>query len=146
MKTTTEEPNLEDNKPIINEDTTSQTGKEETGKEDVAFSTDHVEEEQRCTHEDKSSDEVTSDISKPPGFENFVKENKDCYHSSNTSRAGKCSTSFAKYSRKELKGFSFIDEMNRMIEVGGALGYNVKGCKKSLRNLINGIGVSIVDQ
>ncbi|PWA86978.1 RNA-directed DNA polymerase, eukaryota [Artemisia annua] len=132
VKTTTEEPKSEDNKPINNEDSTSQTG-----KEDVAFSIDHVEKEQRCTLEDKSSDEVTSDISKPPGFENFVKENKDCHHSSNTSRAGKCSTSFAKYSRKELKGFSFIDEMNRMIEVGGALGYNVKGCKKSLRHLIN---------
>nr|GFB12091.1 RNA-directed DNA polymerase, eukaryota, reverse transcriptase zinc-binding domain protein [Tanacetum cinerariifolium] len=38
---------------------------------------------------------------------------------------GKCSTSFGNYKRKELKGFSFIDEMSQMIEVGGTLGYDV---------------------
>ncbi|GJR22496.1 RNA-directed DNA polymerase, eukaryota, reverse transcriptase zinc-binding domain protein [Tanacetum coccineum] len=88
---------------------------------------------------DMVADEVVSDNSKPYGFENFIKKNKACSRSSSTSRAGKCSTSFANYSRKDLKGFSFIDEMNRMIEVGGALGYDVKGCKKSLMRLINGI-------
>ncbi|GKB54245.1 hypothetical protein Tco_0904998 [Tanacetum coccineum] len=41
--------------------------------------------------------------------------------------------------QKTGKGFSFIDEMNRIIEVGGALGYDVKGCKHSLRKMINGI-------
>ncbi|GJQ98506.1 putative RNA-directed DNA polymerase, eukaryota, reverse transcriptase zinc-binding domain protein [Tanacetum coccineum] len=39
----------------------------------------------------------------------------------------------------DLKGFSFIDEMNKMIEVGGALGYDVKAYKKYLRRLINGV-------
>nr|GEW67493.1 ABC transporter G family member 35-like [Tanacetum cinerariifolium] len=43
---------------------------------------------------DMADDEVVSDNFKPPGFENFIKENKACSRSSNTSRAGKCSTSF----------------------------------------------------
>nr|GEW76647.1 RNA-directed DNA polymerase, eukaryota, reverse transcriptase zinc-binding domain protein [Tanacetum cinerariifolium] len=62
------------------------------------------------------------------------------YKPSEEDVSGKCSTSFGNYKRKELKGFSFIDEMSRMIEVGGTLGYDVKGCKKSLRKMINGIG------
>ncbi|GKA12219.1 hypothetical protein Tco_0691765, partial [Tanacetum coccineum] len=33
-------------------------------------------------------------------------------------------------------------KMNRMIEVGDALGYDVKGCKHSLRKMLNGIGAS----
>ncbi|GJW73226.1 hypothetical protein Tco_0132596 [Tanacetum coccineum] len=81
---------------------------------------------------DMAVDEVVSNNSKPPGFENFIKENKACSRLSSTSRAGKCSTSFANYSRKDLKGFSFIDEMNRMIEVGGDFGYDVKGVKNLL--------------
>nr|GEU97238.1 RNA-directed DNA polymerase, eukaryota, reverse transcriptase zinc-binding domain protein [Tanacetum cinerariifolium] len=85
------------------------------------------------------ANEVVSDNSKPHGFKNFIKENKACSWSSSTSRAGKCSTSFANYSRKYLKGLSFIDEMNRMIEVVAALHYDVKGFKKSLRRLINDI-------
>ncbi|GJU55875.1 putative RNA-directed DNA polymerase, eukaryota, reverse transcriptase zinc-binding domain protein [Tanacetum coccineum] len=73
---------------------------------------------------DMAVNEVVSNNSKPPGFENFIKENKACSRLSSNSRAGKCSTSFANYSRKDLKGFSFIDEMNRMIEVGGDFGYD----------------------
>nr|GEY26311.1 RNA-directed DNA polymerase, eukaryota [Tanacetum cinerariifolium] len=91
------------------------------------------------TKEDKPSEEDVSDTSKPPGFEYFIKENSECSISSNASRLGKCSTSFGNYKRKKLKGFSFIDEMSRMIKVGGTLGYEVKGCKKSLRKMINGI-------
>nr|GEV18679.1 RNA-directed DNA polymerase, eukaryota, reverse transcriptase zinc-binding domain protein [Tanacetum cinerariifolium] len=89
--------------------------------------------------EDKPSKEDVPDTSKPPGFENFIKKNSESSISSNASRSGKCSTSFGNYKRKELKGFSFIDEMSRMIEVGGTLGYDVKGCKKSLRKMINRI-------
>ncbi|GJS47159.1 hypothetical protein Tco_0597280 [Tanacetum coccineum] len=124
-----------------NDDVTSQAG-----NEDVLFSTYQVKVNHIVTHKDMVADEVISDNSKPPGFENFIKENKACSRSSSTSRACECSTSFANYSRKYLKGFSFIDEMNQMIEVGGALGYDVKGCKISLKRLINGIGVSIVDK
>nr|GEY18897.1 RNA-directed DNA polymerase, eukaryota [Tanacetum cinerariifolium] len=103
---------------------------------------DHDMEEHRSTNEDedKPSEEDVSDTSKPPGFENFIMENSECSISSNASRLGKCSTSFGNYKRKELKGFSFIDEMSRMIEVGGTLRYDVNGCKKSLRKMINGIG------
>nr|GEZ28421.1 RNA-directed DNA polymerase, eukaryota [Tanacetum cinerariifolium] len=71
--------------------------------------------------------------------QNFIKENKACSQSCSTSRSRKCSTYFSNYSRKNLKGFSFIDEMNQMIEVGGALGYDVKGCKNFLMRLINDI-------
>nr|GEY27713.1 RNA-directed DNA polymerase, eukaryota [Tanacetum cinerariifolium] len=86
----------------------------------------NIKEEYFVTKEDKPSEEDVSDTSKPPGFENFIKENSECSISSNASRSGKCSTSFGNYKRKELKGFSFIDEMSLMIEVGGTLGYDVK--------------------
>nr|GFA48284.1 RNA-directed DNA polymerase, eukaryota, reverse transcriptase zinc-binding domain protein [Tanacetum cinerariifolium] len=98
-----------------------------------------VKEEYFVKKEDKPSKEDVPDTSKPPGFENFIKKNSESSISSNASRSGKCSTSFGNYKRKELKGFSFIDEMSRMIEVGGTLGYDVKGCKKSLRKMINRI-------
>nr|GEV74594.1 putative reverse transcriptase domain-containing protein [Tanacetum cinerariifolium] len=112
-----------------NDDVTSRAG-----NEDVLFSTNQVKDNHIVTHKDMVADEVVSDNSKLPGFENFIKENKACSRSSSTSRAGKCSTSFANYSRKDLKGFSFIDEMNRMIEVGGAFGYVVKGDLNAVRS------------
>ncbi|GJU68843.1 RNA-directed DNA polymerase, eukaryota, reverse transcriptase zinc-binding domain protein [Tanacetum coccineum] len=49
--------------------------------------------------------------------------------------------SFGNLKSKDKKGFSFINEMNKMIEVGDALGYDVKGCKRSFRKMINGIGI-----
>nr|GFC40047.1 RNA-directed DNA polymerase, eukaryota, reverse transcriptase zinc-binding domain protein [Tanacetum cinerariifolium] len=105
-----------------------------------------VKEEYFVTKEDKPSEEDVSDASEPPGFENFIKEISECSISSNASRSGKCSTSFGNYKRKELKGFSFIDKMSQMIKVGGTLGYDVKGCKKSLWKMINGIGMSMADK
>nr|GEW25607.1 RNA-directed DNA polymerase, eukaryota, reverse transcriptase zinc-binding domain protein [Tanacetum cinerariifolium] len=89
-------------------------------------------EEYFVTKEDKPSEEDVSDTSKPPGFVNFIMENSECSISSNASRSGKCSTSFGNYKKKELKGFSFIEEMSRMIEVGGTLGYDVKGTWSTL--------------
>ncbi|GJS21341.1 RNA-directed DNA polymerase, eukaryota, reverse transcriptase zinc-binding domain protein [Tanacetum coccineum] len=134
-KTPPKDPKADDSKPLGFEkgpiynidDVTSRAG-----NEDVSFSTDQVKDNHTVTHKDMATDEVVSDNSKPPSFEKFIKENKACSRSSSTSRAGKCSTSFANYSRKYLKGFSFIDEMNRMIELGEALGYDVKGCKNIL--------------
>nr|GEW52316.1 hypothetical protein [Tanacetum cinerariifolium] len=111
------------------------------GDNETLFSK-NVKEEYFVTKEDKPLEEDVSDMSKPPGFENFIKQNSVCSISSNASRSGKCFTSFGNYKRKELKGFSFIDEMSRIIEVGGTLGYNVRGCKKSLWKMINGIDVS----
>ncbi|GJT08499.1 RNA-directed DNA polymerase, eukaryota, reverse transcriptase zinc-binding domain protein [Tanacetum coccineum] len=108
--------------PIYNnDDVTSRAG-----NEDVSFSTDQVKYNHTVIHKDMAANEVVLDNSKPPSFENFIKENKACPRSSSTSRAGKCSTSFANYSKKDLKGFSFIDEMNRMIEVVGILAMTSK--------------------
>nr|GEU90502.1 RNA-directed DNA polymerase, eukaryota [Tanacetum cinerariifolium] len=105
-----------------------------------------VKEEYFVTNEDKPSEEDVSDTSKPLGFKNFIKKYSECSISSNASRSGKCSTFFGNYKREELKGFYFIDEISRMIEVGGTLGYDVKGSKKSLRKMINGIGVSMANK
>nr|GEX36818.1 RNA-directed DNA polymerase, eukaryota, reverse transcriptase zinc-binding domain protein [Tanacetum cinerariifolium] len=46
-----------------------------------------VKEEYFVTKEDKPSEEDVSDTSKPPGFENFIKENSECSISSNASRS-----------------------------------------------------------
>ncbi|GJV52993.1 hypothetical protein Tco_1448734 [Tanacetum coccineum] len=51
-----------------------------------------------------------------------------------------------RYSKKDIKGISLIHEMSRLIEVGGSLGFDVRGCHKPLKKMINGIGVHITDQ
>ncbi|GJZ90382.1 RNA-directed DNA polymerase, eukaryota, reverse transcriptase zinc-binding domain protein [Tanacetum coccineum] len=106
----------------------------------LGFEKNQVKVNHFVTHKDMAADEVVSDNSKPPGFENFINENKACSRSSSTSREVNRSSYLSNYSKKDLKGFSFINEMNRMIKVGEARGYDVKGCKKSLWRLINGIG------
>lgn len=93
---------------------------------------------------EETGDESNGSI--PPGFENFATAVKGASSSPSRPRSAKCSTSFGNSKLKDRKGFSFIDEINRMIEVGGALGYDVRGCKRSLRKMINGIGVSKVDK
>ncbi|GKB69333.1 hypothetical protein Tco_0930745 [Tanacetum coccineum] len=40
----------------------------------------------------------------------------------------------------DIKGVSLIHELNRIIEVDNSLGYDVRGCKRSLNRMINGIG------
>lgn len=79
-------------------------------------------------------------------FHQVTRLDKKSSPSPHLPKSSKCSTSFGNFRRKNIKGFSILDELNRMIEVGGALGYDVKGCKSSLRRLINDIGVSMVDK
>ncbi|GKB99552.1 RNA-directed DNA polymerase, eukaryota, reverse transcriptase zinc-binding domain protein [Tanacetum coccineum] len=87
----------------------------------------NVEESQKAQHQ---SPKATSshDFSRPPSFEDYKKE-----LSSNSN----CSTSFAKYGKKDTKGLSLINKMTRIIEVGDSLGYDVRGCHKSLKKMIN---------
>ncbi|GJT95773.1 RNA-directed DNA polymerase, eukaryota, reverse transcriptase zinc-binding domain protein [Tanacetum coccineum] len=59
----------------------------------------------------------SSDLSRPPGFE-FMK--KSSFPSS------KCSTSFARFRKKDIKGVSLIHELNQIIDVGNSLGYGVR--------------------
>nr|GEV82667.1 hypothetical protein [Tanacetum cinerariifolium] len=93
----------------------------EVNKEGNSFSMESVKDEYVVKQIEVENKDVDSDATIPPGFENL-------------------------FNRKYMKGFSFVDEMNRLIEVGGALGYDVKVCKCSLRRMINGMGVSMVDK
>ncbi|GJR36521.1 RNA-directed DNA polymerase, eukaryota, reverse transcriptase zinc-binding domain protein [Tanacetum coccineum] len=74
----------------------------------------------------------SSDLSRPPGFE-FIKKS--------SSLSSKCSTSFARFRKKDIKGVSLIHELNQIIDVGNSLGYDVRGCKRTLNKMINGIGI-----
>nr|GEW33268.1 hypothetical protein [Tanacetum cinerariifolium] len=47
---------------------------------------------------------VSSDLSRPPGFEHIKRT------------SSKCSTSFARYQKKDIKGVSLIEELSRIIE------------------------------
>ncbi|PWA84396.1 hypothetical protein CTI12_AA160070 [Artemisia annua] len=87
-----------------------------------------------------------SDLSCPPGFEHLKNAGKCSSSSSVQPKTSKCSTSFQKYRKKDVRGISIIHEMSRLIEVGEKLGYDVKGCHESLHRLIDGIGVSLVDR
>ncbi|GKD68211.1 RNA-directed DNA polymerase, eukaryota [Tanacetum coccineum] len=79
----------------------------------------------------------SSDLSRPPGFE-FMKKS--------SSPSSKCSTSFARFRKKDIKGVSLIHELNQIIDVGNSLGYDVRGCKRTLNKMINGIGIHMVDK
>ncbi|GKG02711.1 hypothetical protein Tco_0310347, partial [Tanacetum coccineum] len=72
-----------------------------------------------------------TNLSQPSSFEQMK---KSC------SNPSKCSTSFSRHHKKDIKGASFIHELNRIIEVGTTFGFDVRGCKKSLNRMINGIG------
>ncbi|GKB85929.1 putative RNA-directed DNA polymerase [Tanacetum coccineum] len=91
--------------------------------------------------EDLVKVDVESEASCPPGFEHLKKQRQGEPKNSLSSKTSKCSTSFAKYRKKDIRGISLIHEMSRMIEVGGTLGYDVKGCRRSLHKMINCIGV-----
>ncbi|GJV46736.1 hypothetical protein Tco_1436948 [Tanacetum coccineum] len=75
----------------------------------------------------------TSVLSCPPDFKNF-KRDKDIQGTS------KCSTAFPRRRNKDIKGISFIHELSRLIEVGSSLGIDVRGYRRSLNQMINGIG------
>ncbi|GJR61398.1 RNA-directed DNA polymerase, eukaryota, reverse transcriptase zinc-binding domain protein [Tanacetum coccineum] len=60
----------------------------------------------------------SSDLSRPPGFE-FMKKS--------SSPSSKCSTSFARFRKKDIKGVSLIHELNQIIDVRNSLGYDVRG-------------------
>ncbi|GJW38818.1 hypothetical protein Tco_0064663 [Tanacetum coccineum] len=60
----------------------------------------------------------SSDLSRPPGFE-FMKKS--------SSPSSKCSTSFARFRKKDMKGVSLIHELNQIIDVRNSLGYDVRG-------------------
>ncbi|GKA93697.1 RNA-directed DNA polymerase, eukaryota, reverse transcriptase zinc-binding domain protein, partial [Tanacetum coccineum] len=74
----------------------------------------------------------SSDLSRPPGFE-FMKKS--------SSPSSKCSTSFARFRKKDIKGVSLIHELNQIIDVRNSLGYDVRGCKRTLDKMINEIGI-----
>ncbi|GJV35295.1 hypothetical protein Tco_1407772 [Tanacetum coccineum] len=52
---------------------------------------------------------VSSNLSRPPGFEHMKR------------KSSKCSTSFARYRNKDIKGVSLIEELSRIIKVGDSL-------------------------
>ncbi|GJY57855.1 RNA-directed DNA polymerase, eukaryota, reverse transcriptase zinc-binding domain protein [Tanacetum coccineum] len=58
----------------------------------------------------------SSDLSRPPGFE-FMKKSP--------SFSSKCSTSFARCRKKDIKSVFLIHELNQIIDVGNSLGYDV---------------------
>ncbi|GKD46234.1 hypothetical protein Tco_1270879, partial [Tanacetum coccineum] len=78
----------------------------------------------------------SSNLSQPPGFE-FMKKS--------SSSSSKCSTSFSRFKKKDIKGVSLIHKLNQIIDVGSSLGYDVRGCKRYLNKMINGIRIHMVD-
>ncbi|GJV11873.1 RNA-directed DNA polymerase, eukaryota, reverse transcriptase zinc-binding domain protein [Tanacetum coccineum] len=60
---------------------------------------------------------TNSDLSRPPGFE---------FMNKSSSSNSKFSTSSASHRKSDIKGVSLINELNQIIKVGTALGYDVK--------------------
>ncbi|GKD98246.1 hypothetical protein Tco_1382143 [Tanacetum coccineum] len=61
------------------------------------------------------------DLSRPPSFE----------HMKRTS--SKCSISFSRYRKKDIKLVSLIEELSRIIKVGDSLGFDVRACRLTLK-------------
>ncbi|GJT29757.1 RNA-directed DNA polymerase, eukaryota, reverse transcriptase zinc-binding domain protein [Tanacetum coccineum] len=68
-----------------------------------------------------SIEECSPDRSRPPGFEHLKKGSPN---------VSKCSTSFARYRKKDIKGISLIHEMSKLIEVGNSLGIQESKMKR----------------
>ncbi|PWA66939.1 hypothetical protein CTI12_AA322370 [Artemisia annua] len=109
-------------------------GEKKQQEKEVEEKTSHVDGDQ-----EGKSYEVETDPSCPPGFEYLKKKKQDTHHqqSCEYSNTSKCSTTFAKYRKKGVRGISMIHEMSRLIDIGYALGYDVRGCRKSLKRLLN---------
>nr|GEZ23379.1 RNA-directed DNA polymerase, eukaryota, reverse transcriptase zinc-binding domain protein [Tanacetum cinerariifolium] len=86
-----------------------------------------------------------SNGSVPPSFKKLGASCNDA-SPSYKSRLSKCSTSFGNFKSKDRKGFSFINEMNKMIEVGDENSKFFHGIINSKRKsqMTNGILASIL--
>lgn len=100
--------------------------------------------EAQVNSQDSDRKEVSSDYSRPPGFDNFIKIGTS--DRSLHSKDSKCSTSFAKSSKKHVRGISVLHELDKIIELGETLGYDVKDCQNSFHKIIDRIGVNMVDK
>ncbi|GJW80214.1 RNA-directed DNA polymerase, eukaryota, reverse transcriptase zinc-binding domain protein [Tanacetum coccineum] len=107
---------------------------------------DYIEQEDPAVNLKKEEvKDGASDFSIPLSFDGLFRGGKADSNTPSRLRGNKCLTSFGNHKFKDRKGFSFIDEMSRMIELGDALGYDVKGCKRLLKKMINGIAWLGVD-
>ncbi|GJQ91567.1 RNA-directed DNA polymerase, eukaryota, reverse transcriptase zinc-binding domain protein [Tanacetum coccineum] len=104
------------------------------GEEDIHLIVPQQPPKEEANNKESNSEckAESSDLSLPPGFE-FMK--KSSFSSS------KCSTSFARFRKKDIKGVSLIHEPNQIIDVENSLGYDVRGCKRTLNEMINGIRI-----
>ncbi|PWA46118.1 RNA-directed DNA polymerase, eukaryota [Artemisia annua] len=120
-------------------------------KEGIEGKDDENKEQQGINNtEMQKGDSEETTPSKPPGFEEKITgQMKDGQENSGkiqgeSNEVKKCSFSEnSVYNPGEAKtssnATSLINDMSRFIEIGCALGYDMKGCQASLENLINGI-------
>ncbi|GJV39576.1 RNA-directed DNA polymerase, eukaryota, reverse transcriptase zinc-binding domain protein [Tanacetum coccineum] len=103
---------------IDNQDFDHKMDLNEDNKQGEAFIQQSPKEEvdNKVSNPDRKAE--PSDLSRPPGFE-FMKKS--------SSSSSKCSTSFARFRKKDIKGVSLIHELNQIIVVGSSLGYDVRG-------------------
>nr|GEZ52619.1 RNA-directed DNA polymerase, eukaryota [Tanacetum cinerariifolium] len=90
------------------------------GEEDIHFIVPQQPPKEEAKNKESNPEckPKSSDLSRPPGFE-FMKKS--------SSSSSKCSISFARFRKKDIKGVSFIHELNQIINVGNSLGYDVIG-------------------
>ncbi|GKB21975.1 RNA-directed DNA polymerase, eukaryota, reverse transcriptase zinc-binding domain protein [Tanacetum coccineum] len=89
------------------------------GEEDIHLIVPHQPPKEEANYKESNPKckAESSDLSRPPGFE-FIKKS--------SSSSSKCSTSFARFKKKYIKGVSLIHELNQIIDVGNSLGYDVR--------------------
>nr|GEV03788.1 RNA-directed DNA polymerase, eukaryota [Tanacetum cinerariifolium] len=83
----------------------------------------HNMEDTKNAQHQSPKDTISHNFSRPPGFEDYKK---------GASSTNNCSTSFAKFRKKDIKGFSLINEMTGIIKVGDSQGYDIGSILKKL--------------
>ncbi|GJZ00486.1 RNA-directed DNA polymerase, eukaryota, reverse transcriptase zinc-binding domain protein [Tanacetum coccineum] len=82
----------------------------------------------------------SSDISCPPGFEYLKHQQLDVNPKPQSPKNNRCLNPLDNNTSPNSKGFSLIYELTKVIEVGEALCYDIKGCQQTLKNLIQVTG------
>lgn len=124
----------------------NETIEDNSGTKTPDLTPENVDINDHVTNPTTQSSQSTSDTSCPPGFEHLKHHLQESNVRSKSPHTRKCSTMFTKSRIKKTNGFSLIHELSRMIEIGGAMGYDVKGCRNTLKKLIHETGELIIDQ
>ncbi|GJX47736.1 RNA-directed DNA polymerase, eukaryota, reverse transcriptase zinc-binding domain protein [Tanacetum coccineum] len=126
---------------IINDSIVSQSSDDESeeARNDISDDVNSEDESDDIINDLHKNTETKEDIQDNTKIPSKEKDNNQTLENNMATQqaSNECNSNDLSYP----PGFSLINEMTRIIEVGDSLGYDVRGCRKSLKKMIDGIGV-----